>query len=141
MDSIDKLLAQLKAEYTEPAAAPPPQPPAPAAPIAPPPTSPPLRKSTAAFDPIDNLLSEVKAGYAEQDVAAELARQEQLQAEQRRQAQLLEQRRAAIAPQAKAWLSKLDPLSTEGLWFEQFSHNYPSKLEAAIDYLLAAETP
>lgn len=144
MDPIDKLLAQLKAEYADPTAATPPQPPAPlqsAPPQSTPPSPPTIRKSVGSFDPIDNLLSEVKAGYAAQEAAEELARQQQLQAEQRRQAQLLEQRRAAIAQQAKDWLAKLDPLSTEGLWFEQFSGKYASKLEAAIDYLLAAETP
>lgn len=144
MDPIDKLLAQLKAEYADPTAATPPQPPTPPLPTPPPPappSNPPtIRKSVSSFDPIDNLLSEVKAGYAAQEAAEELVRQ-QLQAEQRRQAQLLEQRRAAIAQQAKDWLAKLDPLSTEGLWFEQFSHKYSSKLEAAIDYLLASETP
>lgn len=39
--------------------------------------------------------------------------------------QLYEQR-------AKEWLKMLDPLSGEGLWFEEFAKNYPSKLEAAI---------
>lgn len=34
--------------------------------------------------------------------------------------------------QANEWLKKLDPLSGEGLWFEEFAKNYPSRLEAAI---------
>ncbi len=33
---------------------------------------------------------------------------------------------------AREWLKNLDPLSGEGLWFEEFAKNYPSKLEAAI---------
>ncbi|MCA6584387.1 MAG: hypothetical protein IM537_01730 [Pseudanabaena sp. M57BS1SP1A06MG] len=33
---------------------------------------------------------------------------------------------------SKEWLKMLDPLSGEGLWFEEFAKNYPSKLEAAI---------
>ncbi|WP_271253092.1 salt stress protein, Slr1339 family [Pseudanabaena sp. Chao 1811] len=33
---------------------------------------------------------------------------------------------------AREWLKTLDPLSGEGLWFEEFAKNYPSKLEAAI---------
>jgi hypothetical protein len=35
----------------------------------------------------------------------------------------------------KAWLEKLDPLSSEGLWFEKFAEKYSSQLEAALDYL------
>jgi len=34
--------------------------------------------------------------------------------------------------EANEWLKKLDPLSGEGLWFEEFAKNYPSRLEAAI---------
>ncbi|BBC24616.1 salt stress protein, Slr1339 family [Pseudanabaena sp. ABRG5-3] len=33
---------------------------------------------------------------------------------------------------AREWLKTLDPLCGEGLWFEEFAKNYPSKLEAAI---------
>jgi len=33
---------------------------------------------------------------------------------------------------AREWLKMIDPLSGEGLWFEEFAKNYPSKLEAAI---------
>lgn len=40
---------------------------------------------------------------------------------------------------AAAWLEELDPLSNEGLWFSEFSDNYDSPLEAAIDYLMALE--
>ena len=38
----------------------------------------------------------------------------------------------AIAKKATEWLQKLDPLAGEGLWFEEFAKNYPSRLEAAI---------
>jgi hypothetical protein len=41
----------------------------------------------------------------------------------------------AIAKTATAWLKKLDPLDGEGLWFEGFAKNYPSRLEAAIALL------
>ena len=41
----------------------------------------------------------------------------------------------AIAKTATAWLKKLDPLDGEGLWFEEFAKNYPSRLEAAIALL------
>ncbi len=36
------------------------------------------------------------------------------------------------AKTATEWLKKLDPLDGEGLWFEEFAKNYPSRLEAAI---------
>ncbi len=36
---------------------------------------------------------------------------------------------------AKAWLQALDPLSAEGIWFQEFAKHYPSELEAAVDYL------
>lgn len=45
------------------------------------------------------------------------------------------QSQQAIAKQATSWLKQLDPLSGEGLWFEEFAKNYPSKLEAAIALL------
>ena len=41
----------------------------------------------------------------------------------------------AIAKTATEWLKKLDPLGGEGLWFEEFAKNYPSRLEAAIALL------
>ena len=137
MDPIDQLLAQMQAQYGDAAtsAAPPP------ASVIPHATAKAATAKIGADDPIDSLLSEVKAGYEAQDAAEQLARQEQLEIEQRRQAQLQQQRRAAIAQQAQTWLAALDPLSTEGLWFEQFAHKYPSKLEAAIEYLLVSETP
>jgi hypothetical protein len=40
-----------------------------------------------------------------------------------------------IAKQATEWLKQLDPLGGEGLWFEEFAKNYPSRLEAAIALL------
>ncbi len=50
--------------------------------------------------------------------------------EQRKQ-----QQQKLLIRQAEQWLKSLDEYSDEGLWFESFSHNYPSRLEAAIDYL------
>ncbi|PZV18258.1 MAG: hypothetical protein DCF20_04175 [Pseudanabaena sp.] len=43
--------------------------------------------------------------------------------------------REAISKTATEWLKKLDPLDGEGLWFEEFAKNYPSRLEAAIALL------
>jgi hypothetical protein len=53
-------------------------------------------------------------------------------AEQRQQ----QQKKQAIA-QANQWLNQLEPYSEEGMWFEQFAGSYPSRLDAAIDYLRA----
>ena len=40
-----------------------------------------------------------------------------------------------ITKTATEWLKKLDPLGGEGLLFEEFAKNYPSRLEAAIALL------
>ena len=83
------------------------------------------------------LLSNLKAEFEEQDRAEELKRQQQLKEEQLRQEQIKQQQRQAVKKEAEVWLKKLDPKSAEGLWFEEFAYSYPSKLEAAIDYLQA----
>ncbi|MBW4607697.1 MAG: hypothetical protein KME22_10830 [Hassallia sp. WJT32-NPBG1] len=129
MDSIDKLLAELKAEYTEPAT---PQQPPPQRKtfIQPPP------KSTSL---IDNLLAEVKADFVEKDTAQELRRRQELEQEQIKQEQLKAQQLEVLQKKAKDWLDKLDPFSPEGFWFERFAESYPSKLEAAIEYLQTNE--
>ncbi|BAZ54117.1 hypothetical protein NIES4103_68020 [Nostoc sp. NIES-4103] len=127
MDAIDKLLAQIKAEYDE-AKSEEQQP------------KPNVVKSFVPTPPkslslIDNLLSEVKADFATQDAAIELQKQQELEQELIRQQQIKAQQLEALKKQAKEWLDKLDPFSPEGLWFERFSESYPSKLEAAIEYL------
>ncbi|MBD2042364.1 salt stress protein, Slr1339 family [Microcoleus sp. FACHB-672] len=92
--------------------------------------------------PENNLLAELKGEYEEEAKAEEQKRQQQLKEEQIRQEKLKQQQREAISKQAQAWLKTLDPLSDEGLWFEEFAYKYPSKQEAAIDYLQALqETP
>lgn len=86
---------------------------------------------------IDSILSQVKADREEQDrVRSPLALHSvQSQNEQQRlQAEKLKQIEA-LKLHAKTWLKQLDPLSTEGLWFERFAEGYPTKLEAAINYL------
>lgn len=127
MDSIDKLLAELQTEYKE--------------------VQPQQQQSKSAtaksFIPsspkpaslIDNLLAEVQADFAQQDAAIELKKQQELEQEQIRQEQLKAKQLEALQVQAKEWLAKVDPLSSEGLWFERFAENYSSKLEAAIEYL------
>ncbi|MBW4613221.1 MAG: hypothetical protein KME21_08050 [Desmonostoc vinosum HA7617-LM4] len=127
MDSIDKLLAELQDEYKQ--GKPEQQ----------------QSKSTAAqsfIQPpsksaslIDNLLSEVKADFAEKDAALELQKQQELQQQRIRQEQLKAKQLEVLKVEAKDWLAKLDPLSPEGLWFERFAETYSSKIEAAIEYL------
>ncbi|WP_066384732.1 MULTISPECIES: salt stress protein, Slr1339 family [unclassified Anabaena] len=129
MDSIDKLLAQIKAEYDSEQpqkAQPQPQP------NVIKPSSPPVSKSASL---IDNILSEVQADFAAQDAAEELRKQQEIEQERIRQEQIKAKQREALQKQAKDWLAKLEPFSPEGLWFERFAENYPSKLEAAIEYL------
>ncbi len=127
MDSIDQLLAELQTEYKEGQ----PQPQQSKSAIA---------KSFILPTPksaslMDNLLAEVKADFAEEDVAIELKKQQELEQERIRQEQLKAKQIEVLKVQAKKWLAKVDPLSSEGLWFERFAESYSSKLEAAIEYL------
>lgn len=60
--------------------------------------------------------------------------------EELRQRELEAQRRERLqvkAKEAQDWLKNLDRLSSDGLWFEQFARQYPSELEAALDYLFS----
>lgn len=156
--SVDDLLAQLDptSNHHPPIASSPSSslPPSPSLPPLPPPTrsqlprphiarshpSPPLQPQHLPLQPIersstDPLLAQLKADYAEQDRLEAQRREQQQREAQRQQEQLNQQRRAALAEQAKQWLAQLAPNSEEWLWFEEFSQRYPSKLEAAIDYL------
>ncbi|MCC5656256.1 hypothetical protein LC608_04500 [Nostoc sp. XA010] len=126
MDSIDKLLAELQTEYKEVQ----PQQQSKSA----------TAKSFILSSPksasfMDNLLAEIKADFAEEDAAIELKRQQELEQERIRQEQIKAKQLEALKVEAKKWLAKVDPLSSEGLWFERFAESYPSKLEAAIEYL------
>lgn len=141
MDEIDKLLSEIKADDRKSAKIPARQPKAP--PVQPnfdldrllaevqadfntlPTASRSLKNDSPA---IDSILSQVKADRDEQDRVRSQLKQQQLQAEQLKQIETLKLR-------AKSWLKQLDPLSTEGLWFERFAEGYPTKLEAAINYL------
>lgn len=157
MDSIDKLLAQIKAEYkksdlqeqpkkqqipVQPIEQPPPQTESSldsllskleVEPVQ-------IKQQQTSKDPkneasFNSLLSDIKADYEGRDRAEEQVRQEQLKAEELRKQKLKQQELEVLQQQATAWLKKLEPLSTEGLWFEKFAENYSSKLEAAIVYL------
>ncbi|MCU0518596.1 MAG: hypothetical protein MUC60_17380 [Oscillatoria sp. Prado101] len=143
MESLDRLLADIKAEYQEkdkPAEMKTP-PALKAEPHALPTYQAPAPQKTKNFSPRSeySLIAELKTEYGERDRAEELKRQQQLQEEQRRQQQLLEQQRQKLTLAAQAWLKELDPLSDEGLWFEELTGKYPSRLEAAIDYLQALQ--
>jgi hypothetical protein len=130
MDSIDKLLAELQTEYKQ--VQPQQQPKSATA------------KSFISSSPksasfMDNLLAEVKADFADQDATIELKKQQELEQERIRQEQLKAKKLEALKVEAKKWLAKVDPLSSEGLWFERFAESYSSKLEAAIEYLKSNE--
>ncbi len=82
MDSIDKLLAELKTEYEEakpPQSQPQPQPNT---------TQPFIQTPPKAASLIDSLLEEVKADFVERDMAEELKRQQELEQERIRQEKL-----------------------------------------------------
>lgn len=102
-------------------------------------SSQPLPTQNVGKSSTDHLLDHLKTKYQEHDRAEELKRQEQLRAEQRRQEELKRQKRAAVTKQAEEWLKKLDPRSGEAVWFEEFAAKYPSRVDAAIDYLGLAE--
>ncbi|NWF62280.1 MAG: hypothetical protein HXY43_24275 [Fischerella sp.] len=131
MDSIDKLLAELKTEYEEEKSEQQQPKPTAATPYIQPP-----RKSASS---IDNLLAEVKADFEEWDQAEKLRQQQELEQERIRQEQIKAKKQETLKESAKDWLAKLDPFSAEGLWFERFAERYSSKLEAAIDYLQTNE--
>lgn len=74
---------------------------------------------------------------------AELQRQEaerQRQAEETRRRQEVEAKKKALyTKEAQEFLAKLTPKSPDAKWFEKFATNYPSRLEAAIEYLKSLE--
>jgi len=148
-ESPDDLLAQIKAEYQEKDQGKPPE-------------KKPLldeddlkspRTNSSTYQPIsssqssrspaeDGMLSELKAEFEEQEREAQRKRQQQQQEEELKVKQREQRKREALKQQAQDWLNNLKPHSDEGLWFEEFSYSYSSKLEAAIDYLQALrETP
>lgn len=53
----------------------------------------------------------------------------------KQQATRQRQQQAARIRQAEQWLQQLDQKTDEAAWFEAFAANYPSRIEAAIDYL------
>ncbi len=125
-DPIDDLLAQVKAECDRETPTPTPNKPTPS------PSPTPQRK-----DLTDRLLDEVRDEFADRDRAAAIAAQARQKRQQQQEEERHRQQRQQFAKQAQLWLQNLEPLSTEGIWFEEFASSYPTKIEAAIDYLQA----
>lgn len=138
MESLDDLLSQLKAEYAEQPAKQTEKP----SPLIEEYKHQSTNSSQALPQPSlpnlgteNSLLAELKAEFAEADLEEQLRKEERVKAEKIKQEQLQRQRRKSLEKEAEKWLKQLDPHSQEGLWFEEFAYRYPSKLEAAIDYL------
>ncbi|MEG5047769.1 salt stress protein, Slr1339 family [Microcoleus sp. B4-C1] len=155
MESIERLLGELKAEYqasqkiAELKSQAPVQ--------AQTPSNPTLKTSDINLyaSPLDRDLAQIKAEYESQNKAQEVASVEPLKAEHEAQNQA--QAVASLEPQpaekvagqlevqthrqkvrqAQVWLKKLDKNSDEGYWFDQFAFKYSSRIDAAIDYLQA----
>lgn len=163
MESIDRLLAELKAEYqaSQKQAELKNQPPVPAQAPLPPATvrsNPTVKTSDLNLyaGTLDKDLAQIKAEYEAQNKAQEVAAQEPLKAEHEAQNKAqevtaLEPRPAAKVTQpelevqthrqkvrqAQVWLKNLDKNSDERYWFDQFAFRYSSRIDAAIDYLQA----
>lgn len=85
----------------------------------------------------ENYITDIVTNYHEKQKAI-ISEKKSHNLEEIRQQELEKQREEKlITNKAEVWLKKLDPYSDEGFWFEQFALSYPSKLEAAIDYLKA----
>lgn len=161
MESIERLLGELKAEYQAsqknadlksqtPVQA---QAPVPQAAV---PSNQTFKTSDINLyaGSLDKDLAQIKAEYEAQNKAQEAVSQQPLKAED--EAQDKAQEVAALEPlpaekvagpqlevqthrqkvrQAQVWLKKLDKNSDEGYWFDQFAFKYSSRIDAAIEYL------
>jgi len=164
MESIDRLLAELKAEYqasqknaelnkSQPSVQT--QVPLPSVEI---PSNQTLEKSHLNLYPsaLDRDLAQIKAEYEAQNKAQEITSpkplkvedeapnkaQEVTSLEQQPSAKIAEpqldvQTQRQKVRQAQVWLKKLDKNSDERYWFDQFAFKYASRIDAAIDYLQA----
>ena len=152
-ESLDDLLAQVKAEYQEKDQGKPPEKKplldedgfksSPTNSSTYQPISQPISSSPSSRSPLeDSMLLELKAEFEEKERETQQKRQQQQQEEELKVKQRQQRQQEALKQQAQEWLNNLKPHSEEGLWFEEFSYSYPSKLEAAMDYLQALrETP
>lgn len=130
--SIDDLLAEMEGQSIPPVRNVPAASPQKSSPSSPTPSPQPLPRQDTAMD---SLLADMKSIYQEQDRAETLKQQQHQQEEQQRQATLKRQRQVVLIKQAEEWLKTLDPRGGEGAWFEEFAAKYPSRVEAAIEYL------
>ncbi len=163
MESIDRLLAELRAEYQESQkksaelksqSAVEPEPLWQATAV---PSSPAIGTSgkNLNFGGFDSDLAQIKAEYEKQDQAPEVAKQELVKAEDEAQNQaqeIVKQEHQQVETvvqqvqvkthrekvrQAQVWLKNLSKDSDERFWFDQFAFKYSSRIDAAIDYLQA----
>ena len=164
MESIDRLLAELKAEYqasqknaelnkSQPSVQT--QVPLPSVEI---PSNQTLEKSHLNLYPsvLDRDLAQIKAEYEAQNKAQEVTSPKSLKVEDEAPNKAQEVTSLATQPpekivqseldvqthrqkvrQAQVWLKKLDKNSDERYWFDQFAFKYSSRIDAAIDYLQA----
>jgi len=164
MESIDRLLGELKAEYqasqknaelnkSQPSV----QAQVPLPPVEVP-SNQTFEKSNLNLYPsaLDRDLAQIKAEYEAPNKAQEVASPKPLKVEDEapnkaQEVTSLEQRPAekVTVPQleiqthrqkvrqAQVWLKKLDKNSDERYWFDQFAFKYASRIDAAIDYLQA----
>lgn len=154
MESIDRLLAELRAEYQEsqkkyadlnsqPMVQPQPSLQGTAAP-----SSQAIKTSGKNLDGdnLDSDLAQIKAEYQAQEQAEEVAKQEGLLAEngaQNKAQKIIKQQQQEVevktrrekVRQAQVWLKNLSKDSDERFWFDQFAFKYSSRIDAAIDYL------
>ncbi|MEG4144553.1 salt stress protein, Slr1339 family [Microcoleus sp. Pol12B5] len=77
----------------------------------------------------------LKAEHEAPNKAQEVAALELLPAEKVAGLQLDVQTHRQKVRQAQVWLKKLDKNSDEGYWFDQFAFKYSSRIDAAIEYL------
>ena len=164
MESIDRLLAELKAEYqasqknaelnkSQPSVQT--QVPLPSVEI---PSNQTLEKAHLNLYPsvLDRDLAQIKAEYEAQNKAQEVTSPKSLKVEDEAPNKAQEVTSLATQPpekivqseldvqthrqkvrQAQVWLKKLDKNSDERYWFDQFAFKYSSRIDAAIDYLQA----
>lgn len=143
MDKIEKLLAEVQAEYEKPetskpsAKQSPPQPQSQTDWLTSPAPSPAPAQSFPTDKRLDDLLSQVKTEFDRSDRVEAEKRAEQLKQEALKQAQIRKEKQAQLKKKASLWLKKLDSYSDEGFWFEQFAEKFPTRLDAAIAYLEA----
>jgi hypothetical protein len=108
------------------------------------------------FGTFDSDLAQIKAEYEKQDQAQEVGKQELVKAEyeaqnqvqkivkqEQQQVETVVQQQVPVRThrekvrQAQVWLKNLSKDSDERFWFDQFAFKYSSRIDAAIDYLQA----